>query len=55
VEFETRFGAAWQAFLPATQDWLRIVHGRDRAAVEQVYEALLNGRARPAEGHVLSA
>jgi hypothetical protein len=55
ASFETRFDAAWQAFLPATQDWLRIVHGRGRAAVEQVYEALLNGRVRPDEGHILSA
>jgi hypothetical protein len=54
AEFETRFDAAWQAFLPVIQDWLRIVHGRGRAAVEQAYEALLNGRARPEVGHILS-
>jgi Protein of unknown function (DUF2855) len=55
AEFETRFDAAWQAFLPVTNGWLRIIHGRGRAAVEQVYEAVLNGRARPDEGHILSA
>ena len=54
AEFETRFRAAWQAFLPVTQDWLRIVHGRGRVAVEQAYETLLNGRAQPADGHILS-
>jgi Protein of unknown function (DUF2855) len=54
ASFERRFDAASRAFLPATEDWLRLVHGRGRAAVGQVYEALLNGRAKPDEGHILS-
>ena len=36
------------------QDWLRIVHDRGRAAVQQASEALLNGGARPEVGHILS-
>jgi hypothetical protein len=52
--FEERFRAAWQAFLPATASWLRIQHGRGRAAVEQAYRGLLDGKVRPDEGQVLS-
>lgn len=54
AEFGARLGNAMQAFLASAAAWLRITEGRGPAAVEAVYRAMLDGRANPAEGHVLS-
>jgi hypothetical protein len=53
-EFGRRYGDAWSAFLPSAGSWLRVVRGEGPAAVEAVYRDLLEGRADPAVGHVLS-
>ncbi|HWP65422.1 MAG TPA: DUF2855 family protein [Candidatus Limnocylindria bacterium] len=53
-EFAVRVGGAMQRFLAAASSWLRITAGRGPAAVDAAYRALLDGRADPAEGHVLS-
>lgn len=52
--FQTRVGEAMRRFLASTVGWLRVVEGRGGVAVEAVYRAMLEGRADPAEGHVLS-
>jgi hypothetical protein len=54
AEFATRLGRAMQRFLDSASAWLRITAGRGPAAVEAAYRALLDGRAKPADGHVLS-
>ncbi|MBS0445693.1 MAG: DUF2855 family protein [Proteobacteria bacterium] len=54
---QQRLADAWRAFMVPVTDprdpWLRVVRGTGRQAVEEVYLALLDGRARPEEGHVL--
>ena len=52
--FQSRVGEAMRRFLGSTTGWLRVVEGRGHDAVEAVYRATLEGRANPAEGHVLS-
>jgi hypothetical protein len=52
--FQTRVREAMQAFLASTAHWLRIVEGHGEAAIESVYRAMLEGKADPAEGHILS-
>jgi len=52
--FQARVGEAMRRFLASTGSWFHLVEGRGRAAVESVYGAMLDGRADPAEGHVLS-
>ena len=52
--FEQRLGAAWRSFLAFGDRWLRVVHGRGPDAVESTYRDVLEGRARPDQGHVLS-
>jgi hypothetical protein len=51
---QERTARAWRAFLGASKDWIRVVHGRGAADVERVYRETLEGKARPDEGHVLS-
>jgi len=54
VEFAARLGGAMRRFLGSAATWLELTAGRGPAAVEAVYRALLDGRADPAAGHVLS-
>ncbi|MBE0615769.1 MAG: DUF2855 family protein [Burkholderiales bacterium] len=54
AEFQRRLGAAWLQFLGASAAWMRVIHARGPAAVERVYLEVLEGRARPDEGHVLT-
>ena len=55
---QERLAQAWRAFMQPVTDaqhpWLKVVRGQGRLAVEEVYAALLDGRTRPQEGHVLS-
>ena len=55
---QERLTAAWAAFMqPVTRaddPWLQVVRDRGTAAVEACYAALLDGRVRPQEGHILS-
>jgi hypothetical protein len=51
--FQTRVADAMRRFLGSAR-WLRVVEGRGRDAVASVYRAMLDGKADPAEGHVLS-
>lgn len=52
--FQARLGDAWRAFLAFSDGWLEVVRGRGPAAVERVYRAVLEGRAEPRQGHILS-
>lgn len=51
---EERFEAAWRPFRESVAGWLRIVRGDGPAAVERHYREVLEGRAKPDEGHILS-
>jgi hypothetical protein len=53
-EFQSRLAAASRDLFAATESSIRIVHGRGRNAVEEVYRDALEGRMRPDEGHVLT-
>ena len=41
-------------FLASSAGWFRVVEERGQAAVQSVYQAMLEGRADPAVGHVLA-
>ena len=51
---QSRVGAALRGFLESAAPWLRVVDGRGQAAVAAVYQAMLEGKADPSEGHTLS-
>lgn len=53
-ELERRLGAAWLPFVEWTSGWLEVSHGSGPEDVERVYRELLDGRSRPAAGHILS-
>jgi hypothetical protein len=52
--FQARVRDAMHKFLASTAHWLRIVEGHGQDAVASVYRAMLEGKADPAEGHILS-
>jgi hypothetical protein len=53
-----RIAEAWHAFMVPVNDaktpWLRVRHGRGEPAVRDAYESLLDGRADPRDGIMLS-
>lgn len=49
-----RLASEWQAFLDYSEGWLRIEAAHGKAAVERVYQAVLNGVRHPAEGDILT-
>jgi hypothetical protein len=51
---QERLGASWTGFCAASDAWLRVKRGYGREAVERVYTATLDGKAQPADGHVIS-
>lgn len=51
--FDDRVGAAWQGFLTSVDGWLEIVE-HDATTVGAAYLDVLEGRARPREGHIVS-
>ena len=52
--FQERLGGAWSRFRDASRAWLRVVHSRGPEAVERAYRRVLEGAAKPDEGHILS-
>jgi hypothetical protein len=52
--FGGRYGEARNAFLPSTDDWMKIVHGRGPDAVRDTYLAMVDGRVDPQVGQILS-
>jgi hypothetical protein len=51
---QTRLGEAVASFLPSAAGWMKVINGQGRADVERVYRAMLEGKAKPEEGHMLS-
>ena len=51
---QRQIGDAWQRFRDASSDWLTVRRNVGAGAVEQIYQEVLEGRARPDEGHILS-
>jgi hypothetical protein len=54
AELQRRLGAGLREFLDWSDGWLEVVHGRGPAEVERSYLEVLEGRALPHQGHVLS-
>lgn len=52
--FQQRMAEAWGRFRAFTEPWLEVVRGNGRAEVERAYREVLEGRAQPHQGHVLS-
>jgi hypothetical protein len=52
--FRARVDDAMQRFSASASRWLRVVHGRGPDAIESLYREMLDGRADPATGHILS-
>ena len=56
--FQQRFAAAWRAFTARVSDahkpWINVTEGSGSLAVERVYRELLEGRALPDEGRIVS-
>lgn len=52
--FQQRLSEGWRSFCATTDAWLRIARGRGKADVGRVYREVLEGRALPSDGHVLS-
>lgn len=50
---EKRIATAWAGFNASVDGWMRVVEG-GRGDVERVYRAMLDGKAMPEEGHMLS-
>ena len=50
---ETRFAAAWQAFLPVVEDWITVVERDGPDGVEQTYREVLDGHADPSHAFAL--
>jgi hypothetical protein len=51
---DTRFGAAWSAFVPNLDQWMDVRESRGPAAVQRGYLDTLNGRIPPDQGLILS-
>jgi hypothetical protein len=49
-----RVAEAWRRFVEFADGWLEIRHGAGPEAVEATYRELVDGRADPSVGHVLS-
>ncbi len=49
-----RQAEAWREFLLFSDSWLEVVRAAGPEKVESVYREVLEGRARPEQGHVLS-
>lgn len=51
---DKHLATAWTAFNGSVDGWMKVVEGRGRADVERIYHAMLDGKAKPEEGHMLS-
>ena len=52
--FDERHDLAWTPFAADAPRWLKVTHGVGQAAIAETYQAVLEGRARPEEGHILA-
>jgi hypothetical protein len=51
-ELDKRVAGVWTAFLADVANWLKVSEGVGPAAVEAIYHEVLEGRARPEQGHM---
>ena len=51
---DCRLGEGWREFVASTDAWLQVIRGVGKAEVERTYRLLLEGKAKPTDGHVLS-
>jgi len=51
--FESRYGAAWSAFVADAGRWLKVETGVGQDAIAATYLAVLEGRAGPETGCVV--
>ena len=54
AELQTRIGTALRGFVDHLERWMRVRRHHGAADVERVYLAMLDGKADPAVGHILS-
>jgi len=52
--FAKRYRAAWSGFMATADRWLKVIEDRGEDAVRTRWLALLDGKARPEEGYILS-
>ncbi|MBL8782012.1 MAG: DUF2855 family protein [Alphaproteobacteria bacterium] len=52
--FEDRIAKATNEFIASVDGWMKIVKGKGKADIERVYKAMVDGKAKPEEGHMLS-
>jgi hypothetical protein len=52
--FEDRIAKATNEFIASVDGWMKIVKGKGKADVEHVYRTMVDGKAKPDEGHILS-
>lgn len=52
--FQTRVAEAWAKFIPHTKDWVAVTQKKGQAAVEETYLEVLDGKADPKSGYILS-
>ncbi len=52
--FEQHLAQTWQPFVDWVRTWMKVVPGKGEASVQQAYLQMLDGKADPVEGHMLS-
>jgi len=52
--FQQRVDQAWDQFLTPAQKWIHVEYARGAQQVEKAYRHVLDGDAKPDEGHILS-
>jgi len=51
---DQHFAEVWSPFVDFVRPWMKIVHSKGEAAVQEAYLRMLEGRAGADEGHILS-
>jgi NADPH-dependent curcumin reductase CurA len=51
-ELDKRVASIWSAFLSDVARWLKVTEGAGPKAVETIYHEVLEGRAKPEQGHM---
>lgn len=51
---QQRLSDARKQFMPSVDRWMKVVKGKGKADVQRVYLAMVDGKVKPEEGHMLS-
>ena len=54
VGFQTRLAETWNKFVPHTRDWVNVRRDEGEDAVRRTYLEVLDGKADPKDGFILS-